>query len=207
MVEVGTATPPFRCRHTSSDAIISWRVTGSSIGRFPDIRSGSVNEDGNRVDTLTIPAEPQYNGTVVECIAFFLTSQAEVSPAATIFFTPTDSLPGTISIYNKYTTRYYSLHIKSFVKKKNDIHGRLYNIIIVTFGITPSPLTVAVEQGTATFQYQHPLADVIGWRVNGISLNMAVALPNVSTATPKLMMLQYCQSQLFLCIMGQQLNV
>ena len=54
---------------------------------------------------------------------------------------------------------------------------------IVAFVITPSPLTVAVEQGTATFQCQHPLADAIGWRVNGILLNMA-NLPNISTATP-----------------------
>ena len=54
---------------------------------------------------------------------------------------------------------------------------------IVAFEITPSPLTVAVEQGTATFQCQHPLADVIGWRVNGIPLNAAI-LQNVSTATP-----------------------
>ena len=58
----------------------------------------------------------------------------------------------------------------------------LYIIIIVTFEITPSPLTVAVEQGTATFQCQHPLADVIAWRVNGILLNMA-ALLNVSVTS------------------------
>ena len=51
------------------------------------------------------------------------------------------------------------------------------------FVIAPSPLTVAVEQGTATFQCQHSLADVIGWRVNGMPLNV-VNLPNVSTATP-----------------------
>ena len=50
------------------------------------------------------------------------------------------------------------------------------------FVITPSPLTVAVEQGTATFQCQHPLADVITWRVNGIPLNMA-AFSSVSTAS------------------------
>ena len=48
--------------------------------------------------------------------------------------------------------------------------------------ITPSPLTVAVEQRTATFQCQHPLAPAIGWIVNGISLNMA-ALRNISTTS------------------------
>jgi hypothetical protein len=41
---------------------------------------------------------------------------------------------------------------------------------------------VAVEQGTATFQCQHPLADFISWRVNGIPLNLAT-LQNVSTAS------------------------
>ena len=49
----------------------------------------------------------------------------------------------------------------------------------VSFMISPSPLTVAVEQETATFQCQHPLAIAIGWRVNGIPLNVA-ALQNVS---------------------------
>ena len=38
---------------------------------------------------------------------------------------------------------------------------------------------MAVEQGTATFQCQHPLADVISWRVNGTPLNVA-ALQNIS---------------------------
>ena len=36
-------------------------------------------------------------------------------------------------------------------------------LIIAYFEMTPSPLTVAVEQGTATFQCQHSLADDINW--------------------------------------------
>ena len=142
---LGTATPPCRCRHASSDVLITWRVNGLEIGRFPDIRPGSVNEDGNIVSTLTIPAEPQYNGTVVECVAvLFDGSPNEVSPPATILFTLAVSLPETTH-----------------------------------FEISPSPLTVAVEQGTATFQCQHPQAAVIGWRVNGLPLNVAT-LQNVS---------------------------
>ena len=86
-VVLGTATPPLRCRHTSSGTFITWRVNNLAVGQFPDIRSGSVNEDGNIVHTLTIPAEPRYNGTVVECVAVFLDgSLPEVSPAATIKF-------------------------------------------------------------------------------------------------------------------------
>ena len=46
--------------------------------------------------------------------------------------------------------------------------------------MVPSPLIVAVEQGTATFQCQHPLADGISWHLNGTSLNRA-SLANVST--------------------------
>ena len=91
-VELGTPPPPLRCRHASLEALITWRVNGSFVGRFPSITSGSVNENGNIVDTLTIPAEPQYNGTVVECLAFFLDgSPIEVTPAVTILFTPTNS--------------------------------------------------------------------------------------------------------------------
>ncbi len=41
---------------------------------------------------------------------------------------------------------------------------------------------MAVEQGTATFQCQHPLADVVGWRVNGIPLSVAT-LQNVSAVS------------------------
>ena len=37
--------------------------------------------------------------------------------------------------------------------------------------MVPSALTVAVEQGTATFQCQHSLADNINWLLNGITIN------------------------------------
>ena len=51
----------------------------------------------NTVYTPTIPAEPQYNGTVVECVVvFFDGSPSEVTPAATLLlFTPTDLPPDT----------------------------------------------------------------------------------------------------------------
>ena len=145
-VELGTVTPSCRCRHMILDAHISWSVNGSPSGWFPDITSGFVNESGIIVYTLTIPAEPQYNGTEVVCVAvFFDGSPTETTPAAIILlFTPTDSLPS------------------------------------APFEVSPSPLTVAVEQGTAAFQCRHPLAIAIGWRVNGI-LSVAT-IPNVSIA-------------------------
>ena len=89
IVELGMTSPSLRCRHNVSDAFITWRVNGSSVGQFPDIRTGFVNENGNIVDTLTIPAELQYNGTVVECVAaFFNGPPSEVTPEATIIFVP-----------------------------------------------------------------------------------------------------------------------
>ena len=41
----------------------------------------------------------------------------------------------------------------------------------MTFEVTPSPLTVAVEQGRAIFNCQHNSSDDIIWRVNGTSPN------------------------------------
>ena len=77
-----------RCRHTSSEAIIGWRVNGSTIGRFPDIISGSVNENGAVIYTLTIPARSEYNGTVVVCIAIFMDGNpTESTPPAILTIT------------------------------------------------------------------------------------------------------------------------
>ena len=45
-----------RRHHTSPEAIIGWRVNGLSFRQFPDITTGSINEDGAIVYTLTIPA-------------------------------------------------------------------------------------------------------------------------------------------------------
>ena len=47
--------------------------------------------------------------------------------------------------------------------------------------MVPSPLTLAVEQGTATFQCQHPLADGINWLLNGTPVTRA-GLANVSSS-------------------------
>ena len=91
-VELGTPPPPLRCHHTSLEALITWRVNGSLVGQFSDIRSGSINENGNIVYTLTIPAELQYNGTEVVCLAVFLDgSPTERTPAATILLFTTIS--------------------------------------------------------------------------------------------------------------------
>ena len=82
---------------------------------------------------------------------------------------------------------------------------------MVTFDVVPSPLTVAVEQGTATFQCQHPLASAvsIGWLLNRTPLNRA-RLTNVSTSIQS-QGLQCCnlhsQLELSLTIVKQELSV
>ena len=61
----------FRCRHSTADNI-RWRVNGTLIsGRNPppDITPGV--EDGTPVDTLTIVARLDYNGTTIVCVAQF----------------------------------------------------------------------------------------------------------------------------------------
>ena len=90
MVELGMTTPPFRCRHNSSEAITYWRVNGSMVPsrQFPDIRSGFVIGNGTKVYTLNIPARSDYNGTEVVCLAVYLDgSPIERTPPATLIFT------------------------------------------------------------------------------------------------------------------------
>ena len=83
----GITSAVHRCCHTSQEAIIGWRVNGSSPRLFPDITSGSIIENGTLVYTLTIPARSEYNGTEVQCVAaFFDGSPTELTPPATVTF-------------------------------------------------------------------------------------------------------------------------
>ena len=79
----------FRCRHLQADAIIGWRINGSPIALYPDITTGSIQDsDGMRVDTLNIPAIPEYNGTMIEYFAAFVDgSPTESTPSVTLIIT------------------------------------------------------------------------------------------------------------------------
>ena len=79
----------FRCRHQRLDAVITWQINGSSSRLYPDVVDGFAREsNGTRVDTLTIPAIPEYNGTEVVCVAtFFDGSPNEVTPPAHLIIT------------------------------------------------------------------------------------------------------------------------
>ena len=63
----------FRCQHQTADTI-RWRVNGTLVGRSPppDITPSTTRDNnGNLVDTLTVIARSQYNGTMVVCVARF----------------------------------------------------------------------------------------------------------------------------------------
>ena len=66
----------FRCQHSEAD-FIGWRVNNVSVRNSP-LPGVSQSQAGT---ALTILALPEYNGTVVECVALFLDgSQPEYSP-------------------------------------------------------------------------------------------------------------------------------
>ena len=57
----------FKCQHTTHS--IFWRVNGRSV-RGNNTHFPSIVRDGYTITyTLTILARPEYNGSVVECIA------------------------------------------------------------------------------------------------------------------------------------------
>ena len=74
----------FRCRHQHIDTVIGWQINRSTSRLYPDVVDSFIyDSNGTRVDTLTIPAIPEYNGTEVVCVAnFFDGSPREVTPPA-----------------------------------------------------------------------------------------------------------------------------
>lgn len=62
----------FRCRHTSVDHDILWRVDGTVVNQQapPELDPGFTrDEDGAIIDTLTITATRDYNNSEVVCVA------------------------------------------------------------------------------------------------------------------------------------------
>lgn len=63
----------FRCLHTNAD-VIRWKRDGQLIGTsFPPGITPGTYRDGNNylVQTLTVEARPEYNGTEIVCVARF----------------------------------------------------------------------------------------------------------------------------------------
>ena len=76
----------FRCRHQRVDARISWQINGSFSRQYHDVVDDFIRySNGTIVDTLTIPAIPEYNGTERVCVAtFFDGSVHEETPPANL---------------------------------------------------------------------------------------------------------------------------
>ena len=72
----------FRCRYEPQPDIIVWRVDGERwrSSSQSGIQSTYISHDnGSETEILTIPNNPLYNGTQVECIAYPV---GEVTPVA-----------------------------------------------------------------------------------------------------------------------------
>ena len=57
----------FRCQHTSAFTI-TWTINGSYLRNVPDV----VLQQSYNVSTLSLMGRPEYNHTVVECVALLL---------------------------------------------------------------------------------------------------------------------------------------
>ena len=70
--------------------ITSWRVNGTQREiLLPEIRSDlvvseSTTPEGHSVQTLTIPARPQYNGTRIQCLSVIIGGPVVESDNATL---------------------------------------------------------------------------------------------------------------------------
>ena len=74
----------FRCRPTSRDSEIHWRVDGMPVGLNPplEIDPGyERDENENLVGTLTITATPNYNNSEVVCVSEIGSQSMSTLPA------------------------------------------------------------------------------------------------------------------------------
>lgn len=70
----------FRCNH--SEAIfIGWRVNNVTVNcDEKEMLPGILT----KLDTLIVPAQSQYSGAVVECVAFFGNGTSSMTPPVTL---------------------------------------------------------------------------------------------------------------------------
>ena len=99
------------------------------------------------------------------------TTELMTAPPTTTASLSTTSSPTTEAVPNGKHINNTILHMHLFID---------YNIPAVTFEITPSPLTVAVEQEVAIFYCQCLSCDYVNWRVNGTPPNK-INSPNIYT--------------------------
>ena len=70
----------FRCGHRNATTI-GWTVDGGNANNNPDFRQNNNGTTGS----LTITAHPQYNLSMVRCLAFFIDRPNEISPPADLW--------------------------------------------------------------------------------------------------------------------------
>ena len=95
----------FQCQHPNSHGI-NWKINGNILKDFPHgigaYRIGSVY-------TLSITALPDYNQTVIECVALFANSPSEMSSAAVMM------------VQGKYSITYHHVKRVSHCKKLHNM--------------------------------------------------------------------------------------
>ena len=64
----------FQCQHPDADGI-NWRINGSTLRDLPEGVETDRNSNGTFI--LTITALPNYNQTVIECVALFINFPSE----------------------------------------------------------------------------------------------------------------------------------
>lgn len=145
----------FRCRHWRSNTTITWRVNGSTVSQFPGIVEGSVRENGTTiVNTLTIPARSEYNGTCVTCLAIFPNTSYEETLPAILTVIPAEQM---------------TLEPKALPDP------------VLGFEAIPSPTTLMLTIGeTYTFVCNHSETHLISWRVNGSGLGTEIYPQNIT---------------------------
>ena len=84
-------TVVFRCRHEELLASVVWELNGTSSLAYTDVVDSFVRDDGVRVDTLTVPVIPAYNGTEVVC-STTVNGVTEETPAALLIITGEQSI-------------------------------------------------------------------------------------------------------------------
>ena len=67
----------FLCRYPG--ATINWRINGTAVVSSPSITVTSSGEQA--LDTLTITALPEYNGTEVQCVALLQNFSVQMAPS------------------------------------------------------------------------------------------------------------------------------
>lgn len=105
----------FKCGHQSTHAHINWRVNSTPVQNFPEFKLGISRPDGTSrilVHTLTIPAQPEYNGMEVLCLALFTNgSPTEEIPPVTL--TVVTDVPSSYIANDTYSACYSPKTIES----------------------------------------------------------------------------------------------